>query len=134
MFKIQPVKSTKIQRPMVVKRDINIDKIEITKQDLDMFVTKYEKESNLSLFRGLPPEINLLKNVALKYKAYCFDRTIISNEDKEIILSMIAMNRNYREDIQTPTRLRDTIIDLIITYYEIEQDFILKYTHIQDYI
>ena len=105
----------------------------ICKEDLELFVDKYRKESKF--FFRLPPEINLIKSIANKCKSSLTQRTLISEEDKEILSSMIAMNKEHRvENGGKALRLRDVIIDRMIAFFGLEKELEAQYLSFEDYL
>ena len=94
---------------------------------------KYRKESKF--FFRLPPEINLIKSIANKCKSSLTQRTLISEEDKEILSSMIAMNKEHRvEKGGKALRLRDVIIDRMIAFFGLEKELEAQYLSFEDYL
>ena len=105
----------------------------ICKEDLELFVEKYRKESKF--FSGFPPEINLIKSIANKCKSSLTQRTLISDEDKEVLASMIAMNKEHRADKGGKAlRLRDVIIDRMIAFFGLEKELEAQYLSFDDYL
>ena len=108
----------------------------ICKEDLEIFIDKYKKESKiLNLLRGLPPEIKILETISGSSKSFLTKRAPLSNEDKEILSNMIAMNKEYRSNQNGKTlRLRDVIIDRMIVFLGLENEFELRYLSFDDYL
>lgn len=104
----------------------------ICKEDLQLFIDKYKKESKvLNFLRGLPPEIHVLKLIVNKYNSLFTNHTLISNEDKELLSAMVAMNKEHRPD---KPRLRDLIIDNMIKFFDLEKDIERQYLSFEDYL
>ena len=105
----------------------------ICKEDLEIFIEKYRKESKvLNFLRGLPPEITIIKNIANRYNGLVTQRTPICAEDRELLAQMILMNKEFRAGKSCKLRLRDSIIDRMISYFSLEDE--IKYESLQDYI
>ena len=104
----------------------------ICKEDLELFVRKYEKESKvLNFLRGLPPEIHAIKLISEKYKSFLTNRTPISDDDKELLSAMIAINKEQRPE---KLRLRDLIIDNMIKFFGLEKDTLPQYLSFDDFL
>ena len=85
----------------------------ICKEDLEIFIRKYEEESKSlkSMIFGLPAEMLIIKNIITQTKSLMTNRTPISDANKEILSHMIQMNKEYRSTRPThELRLRDSII------------------------
>lgn len=108
----------------------------ICKEDLEIFVEKYKKESKiLNFLRGLPPEINIIQNIVNRYKSFVSQRTPISEEDKEILSNMISINKEHRSsEAKNELRLRDVIIDRMIQFFELEKEVEAQYLSFDDYL
>ncbi len=108
----------------------------ICKEDLEIFIDKYKKESKiLNLLRGLPPEIKILETISGSSKSFLTKRTPLSSEDKEILSNMIAMNKEYRNNQNGKAlRLRDVIIDRMIIFFGLENEFEPRYLSFDDYL
>ena len=108
----------------------------ICKEDLRLFVDKYKKESKiLNFLRGLPPEIKIIQNIVDRYQSFVCRRTPISESDKDLLANMICLNKEHREENSNKsTRLRDTIIDRMVTFFELEKEIEYQYISLHDYI
>ena len=108
----------------------------ICKEDLEIFIDKYKKESKiLNFLRGLPPEINIVQNIVNRYKSFVSQRTPISEEDKEVLSNMIHMNKEHRSSkASNEVRLRDVIIDRMIQFFGLEKELELQYLSFDDYL
>lgn len=108
----------------------------ICKEDLEIFVEKYKKESKiLKIFRDLPPEINIVQNIVNRYKSFATQRTPISEEDKEILSNMISINKENRSGKEgAGQRLRDVIIDRMVQFFGLEKELELQYLSFDDYL
>lgn len=108
----------------------------ICKEDLEIFVEKYKKESKiLNFLRGLPPEINIVQNIVNRYKSFVTQRTPISDEDKEVLSNMIHMNKEHRSsEAKNDFRLRDVIIDRMIQFFGLEKEVEPQYLSFDDYL
>ena len=88
----------------------------------------------MNFVRGIPPEIYVLKLIVGKYKNFEEKRTAISDPDKELLNCMIAMNKEYRlEKPNSNKRLRDTIVDKMIVYFDLEHEVPSRYISFKDY-
>ena len=112
---------------------IKLKQAKICTNDIKMFVNKYEKEANkiLGYFRGLPPEIYLLKLIVEKQNKLKSENQHISDNDKAILECMIEMNIECRKD-RPNLRLRDLIIDRLIVYFDLDHDVKSKYVSFKD--
>ena len=108
----------------------------ICKEDLEIFLEKYKKESKiLNFLRGLPPEMKIIEIIAGKTKSFLTQRTPISDEDKEVLSNMIAMNQEHRSTkASQEVRLRDVIIDRMIQFFGLEKELELQYLSFDDYL
>ena len=111
-------------------------KRKIYKDDLELFIKKYEKSMNkiLNFFRGIPSEIYFLKLIVGKYKHFQGERIAISDNDMELLNCMITMNKEHRsEKPNSNKRLRDVIVDRMIAYFDLEQEIPSRYISLRDY-
>lgn len=109
----------------------------ICKEDLEIFVEKYKKESKIPclLRKELPPEIRTIEHIANGSSHSLTKRTPISHDEKEILSNMIAMNKEYRSKISNHAlRLRDVIIDRMIAFFGLEKEIPFQYLSFEDYL
>lgn len=93
----------------------------VYKEELETFIDKYKEKSKLHMLVGLPPEIQTLQTIVDQTKSLFTNRTPISNANKNILYNMIAMNREHRAGKkENEVRLRDSIIDLMVDFYNID--------------
>lgn len=115
------IRTRSLSAPVELREIGALYKKNIYKEELENFIDKYKEKSKLHLIVGLPPEIKTLQTIVDETKSLFTNRTPISNAHKDILYNMIAMNREHRAEKKTKElRLRDSIIDLMIVFYNID--------------
>ena len=89
----------------------------ISKEDLEIFINQYKKKSILSKFRGLPPEIAIMECIVKQTETSRFQKSPISEINKEIFFHVLSMNKEFRDaNPKKEPRLRDKVIDSMMSY------------------